>query len=88
MKGLRMNAGYEREPWGYMGMTVRIYRWGREGTPDITRGYVYAMSSIRGRIATAKTMDALADLARREHWVALYRHVTKDGREVWVSVPE
>jgi hypothetical protein len=33
-------------------------------------------------------MDALADLARRNYWIALYRHVTKSGREVWVTVPE
>jgi hypothetical protein len=33
-------------------------------------------------------MDALADLARRNYWIALYRHVTKNGRAVWVTVPE
>ena len=46
------------------------------------------MRSLKGVIATARTMDALADLARREHWVARYRHVDADGREVWVTVPE
>jgi hypothetical protein len=81
-----MNGQYQRKPWGYAGMPVRIYRPVVKGPRRMTR--LYAMRSLRGVIATAKTMDALADLARREHWTALYRHVTKNGREVWVTVPE
>ena len=81
MNDLHINGEYRRDPWGYAGMTVRIYRAKKDGS-------LYAMRSTRGVIATAKTMDALADLARREHWVATYRHVHHDGREVWVSIPE
>jgi hypothetical protein len=84
--GLHVTAQYQREPWGYAGMEVRIYRPIAKGPKRMTR--LYAMRSIRGVIATARTMDALADLARRNRWVATYRHVTQDGREVWVSVPE
>jgi hypothetical protein len=80
-KDLHMNGEYQREPWGYLGMTVRIYRARADGG-------LYAMRAARGVIATARTMDALADLARRERWAATYRHVTADGRESWVSVPE
>ena len=81
MNDLHINGEYERDPWGYLGMTVRIYRAKADGS-------LYAMRAARGLIATAKTMDALAELARRERWVATYRHVTTDGREVWVSIPE
>ena len=87
MNDLHINGEYKRGPWGYVGMTVRIYRWMRKGT-EIANEHVYAMSSLRGRIATARTMDALADLARRNCWVATYRHLDANGREAWVSIPE
>jgi hypothetical protein len=83
---LHMNGEYQRAPWGYLGMTVHIYRPIVKGPARVTR--LYAMRSLKGVIATARTMDALADLARREQWVARYRHVDADGREVWVTVPE
>ena len=83
---LHMNGEYQRAPWGYLGMTVHIYRPVKKGPARMKR--LYAMRSLKGVIATARTMEALADLARRNYWIALYRHVTKDGREVWVSVPE
>ena len=83
---LHMNGQYQREPWGYAGMDVRIYRPIVKGPKRMT--CLYAMRSLTGVIATARTMDALADLARRNLWMVTYRHVTKDGREVWVSVPE
>jgi hypothetical protein len=63
-----------------------IYRPIAKGPARMMR--LYAMRSIRGVIATARTMDALADLARRERWVATYRHVDANRREVWVSIPE
>jgi hypothetical protein len=78
---VHINGEYERDPWGYLGMTVCVYRARADGG-------LYAMRDARGVIATARTMDALADLARRERWVATYRHVTADGREIWVSIPE
>ena len=77
---LHLNGEYQREPWGYLGMRVRIYCAVKDGS-------LYAMRS-GGVIATAKTMDALTALARRERWVATYRHVRPDGSEIWVSVPE
>jgi hypothetical protein len=83
---LHVNAQYRRDPWGYAGMTVHIYRPIVKGPARMTR--LYAMRSLKGVIATARTMDALADLARREQWVARYRHVDADGREIWVTVPE
>jgi len=83
---LHVNGQYQREPWGYAGMEVRIYRPIAKGPKRMTR--LYAMRSMRGVIATAKTMDALADLARRNYWVATYRHVDANGKESWVSVPE
>jgi hypothetical protein len=83
---LHLNAEYERAPWGYLGMTVHIYRPIVKGPARMTR--LYTMRSLNGVIATAGTMDALSDLARREHWVARYRHVDADGHEVWVTVPE
>ena len=83
---LHVNGQYQREPWGYAGMEVRIYRPIDKGPVRMT--CLYAMRSLKGVIATAKTMDALADLARRNYWVATYRHVDANGREVWVSVPE
>ena len=83
---LHMNGEYQRAPWGYLGMTVHIYRPTVKGPARMKR--LYAMRSLKGVIATARTMDVLADLARREQWVARYRHVDADGREVWVTVPE
>ena len=83
---LHVNAQYERQPWGYLGMTVHIYRPIVKGPARMKR--LYAMRSLKGVIATARTMDALADLARREQWVARYRHVDADGREFWLTVPE
>ena len=83
---LHMNGPYQRKPWGYLGMTVHIYRPIVKGPARMKR--LYAMRSLKGVIATAKTMDALADLASREQWLARYRHVDADGREIWVSVPE
>src|SRR5208337_523674 len=82
---LYVNAQCRRDPWGYLGMTVHIYRPVVKGPARMKR--LYAMRSLKGVIATARTMDALADLARREQWVARYRHVDADGREVWVTVP-
>ena len=84
--GLHMNANYERAPWGHMGMEVRIYRPIAKGLARMTR--LYAMRSMRGVIATAKTMDALSEMARRNYWAATYRHVDANGKESWVSVPE
>ena len=81
MTSLHLNGEYKKDPWGYAGMTVRIYRAKQEGG-------LYAMRSARGVIATAKTMDALADLARGNRWVATYRHVASTGREIWVSIPD
>ncbi len=83
---LHMNGEYQRAPWGYLWMTVHIYRPIVKGPARMKR--LYAMRSLKGVIATARTMDALAGLARRERWVARYRHVDADGREVWVTVPE
>ena len=85
-RDLHMNSQYQRKPWGYLGMTVHIYRPIVKGPARMKR--LYAMRSLKGVIATAGTMDALADLARREQWVARYRHVDADGRVVWVTVPE
>jgi len=76
----RLAGEYRRNPWGYLGMTIRIYRARKDG------GF-YAMRDARGVIATARTMDALADLARAERWVATYRHV-HNGKETWVSIPD
>ena len=81
MNDLHMNGEYERNPWGYMGMTVRIYRAMKDGR-------VYAMRSKRGVIATARTMDALDQYARRQRWVPTYRAWNRDGKEVWVSIPD
>jgi hypothetical protein len=86
MNDLHINGQYQREPWGYAGMAVRIYRPIVKGPARMTR--LYAMRSLRGVIATAKTMDALADMARRNYWTATYRHVDANGKESWVSVPE
>ena len=85
-RDLHVNGQYARKPWGYLGMTVHIYRPVAKGPARMKR--LYAMRSLKGVIATAGTMDVLADLARREQWVARYRHVDADGREVWVTVPE
>ena len=81
MNDLHMNGKYQKNPWGYAGMTVRIYRAKKDGS-------LYAMRSVRGVIATAKTMKALDDLALREKWIPLYRAFNREGREVWVSIPE
>jgi len=43
MNDLHMNGEYQRDPWGYLGMTVRIYRAMKDGR-------VYAMRSKRGVI--------------------------------------
>ena len=59
---LHMNGQYQREPWGYAGMEARIYRPIAKEPARMTR--LYAMRSLRGVIATARTMDALADLAQ------------------------
>ena len=81
MNDLHMNGEYQRDPWGYAGMTVRIYLAMKDGS-------LYAMRSPRGVMATAKTMKALDDLALRERWIPLYRAFNREGREVWVSIPE
>jgi len=81
MNDLHMNGKYQKKPWGYAGMTVRIYRVKKDGS-------LYAMRSARGVIATAKTMKALDDLALRERWIPLYRAFNREGREVWGSIPE
>jgi hypothetical protein len=86
MSDLHINGEYKREPWGYAGMDARIWRPIAKGAKRMTR--FYAMRSMRGVIATTKTMDALAELARRNYWVATYRHVDANGNESWVSVPE
>ncbi len=86
MNYLHVDGKYQREPWGYLGLEVRIYRPIARGSARMRS--LYAMRSLKGVIATARTMDALADMAGRNYWVVTYRHVTRDGREVWVSVPE
>jgi len=83
---LHINGQYQREHWGYAGMEVRIYRPIAKGPARMTR--LYAMRSLKGVIATARTMDALDELARRNYWVATYRHVDANGKELWVSIPE
>ena len=45
--GLHVNAQYRRDPWGYAGMVVRIYRPVVKGPARMTR--LYAMRSARGR---------------------------------------
>ena len=47
MKNLRMSAVYEREPWGYLGMTVRIFRAKADGS-------LYAMRAARGATITRR----------------------------------
>jgi len=79
-QAMHLSGEYRREAWGCAGMTVRIYRAWKDGR-------LYAMRSARGVIATAETMADLADLARKERWVATYRHVTTKG-EVWVTIPD
>jgi len=81
MSDLHMNGEYERDPWGYLGMTVRIYRAKADRS-------LYAMRSERGVIATAKDMKALDDYARQQRWVPTYRAWNRDGEEVWVSIPD
>lgn len=81
MNDLHINGQYHEKPWGYLGMPVRIYR-------ATTDGSLYAMRSARGVIATAKTRKALDDMALGERWIPLYRAFTREGREVWVSIPK
>jgi len=81
MSNLHMNGEYERDPWGYLGMTVRIYRAKADGS-------LHAMRSARGVIATAKEMKTLDEYARRQRWVPTYRAWNRDGEEVWVSIPD
>ncbi len=81
MTNLHINGNYQKNPWGYLGMTVRIYR-------AATEGRVYAMRSARGVIATARTMDVLDEYARQQRWVPTYRAWNRDGEEVWVSIPK
>jgi len=81
MNDLHINGEYEREPWGYLGMTVRIYRAKADGS-------LYAMRTARGVIATAKEMQTLDEYARQQRWVPTYRAWNRDGEEVWVSIPE
>lgn len=76
-----LNGEYRRAPWGHAGMTVRIY-------PAKTDESLWAMRSAKGVIATAATLAPLADLARRERWIATYRHIRPDGTETWVTIPE
>ena len=59
----KKTGAYEKDPWGYAGMGVRIYR-------ALSDGSLYGMRSARGVIATAKTVAALSALARRERWAA------------------
>ena len=81
MNDLHMNGKYQKDPWGYAGMTVRIYRAKKDGS-------LYAMRSARGVIATAKTMKALDEYARQQRWVPTYRAWNRDGEEAWVSIPD
>ena len=81
MSELHMNGEYRRDPWGYLGMTVRIYRARKDGS-------LYGMRSARGVIATAKDMKALDEYARQQRWVPTYRAWNRDGDEVWVSIPD
>ena len=78
---VKLAGAYRQSPWGYVGMTVRIYRAKKDGS-------LYAMRSARGVIATAKTRKALDDMALGERWIPLYRAFTREGREVWVSIPK
>jgi len=81
MSDLHMNGEYQRDPWGYLGMTVRIYRVKVDGS-------LYAMRSARGVIATATDMKTLDEYARQQRWVPTYRAWNRDGEEVWVSIPD
>ena len=80
-KGVKLAGAYRQAPWGYVGMPVRIYRAKKDGS-------LYAMRSTRGVIATAKTRKELDDLALGERWIPLYRAFNREGREVWVSIPD
>ena len=89
MNDLHINGEYQRDPWGYLGMTVRIYRVEKVYASRALRtGGLYAMRSERGVIATAKDMKALDEYARQQRWVPTYRAWNRDGEEVWVSIPE
>ena len=79
-------AEYQRAPWGYLGMTVHIYRPIVKGPARMTR--LYAMRSLKGVIATAQDDGRSGRPGPPRAWVARYRHVDADGREVWVTVPE
>ena len=63
--GLHISGEYRRDPWGHLGMHVKVY-------PARTDGSLWKLISMRGTIATAKSSQPLTDLARRERWVAGY----------------
>ena len=63
--GLHISGEYRRDPWGYLGMHVKVY-------PARVDGSLWKLISMRGTIATAKSSQPLTDLARRERWVAEY----------------
>jgi hypothetical protein len=63
--GLHISGAYRRNPWGHLGMGVKIY-------PARVDGSLWKLVSMRGTIATAKSSHPLTDLARRERWVAEY----------------
>lgn len=91
MSDLHINGKYQKAPWGYAGMTVRIYRANADGPARRSLGgggSLYAMRSARGVIATAKDMKRLDEYARRQRWVPTYRAWNRDGEEVWVSIPD
>ena len=64
-QGLRLSGLYRREPWGYLGMHVKVY-------PARVDGSLWKMIDPRGTIATARSSQPLTDLARRERWVPEY----------------
>ena len=91
MNDLHINGEFRRDPWGYAGMTVRIYRAKKDGLARRSLGAggsLYAMRSARGVIATARSLQALDEYARAQRWVPTFRASARDGREVWVSIPE
>jgi len=91
MNDLHVNGEYERDPWGYLGMAVRICRVKKDGPARRNLGAgggLYAMRSARGVIATATEMKTLDEYARQQRWIPTYRAWNRDGCEVWVSIPE
>ena len=62
---LHISGEYRRNPWGHLGMGVKIY-------PARVDGSLWKLISMRATIATAKASRPLTDLARRERWVATY----------------